>query len=160
MEKSMLEKSVEPRLENRNKRTGIIGWGYEGKSIDDLLDDCHAWGVGTVVDVRLNPWSHKRDFTKAKLNIRLEHEGLKYIHLKALGNPKDNRAGFVSPSSEERLESILRFEREMDNDESINALRYLNMLSRNEYVLLLCFEKNESQCHRSVIKTLIRQINS
>lgn len=138
-------------------RTGIIGWGYEGKEFVDLVKDCHDWGVGTVVDVRLTPWSHKPGFTKANLNQWLEAEGIKYIHLKALGNPKYNRAGFTSPSVEDQRNAKKIYEQAMDNDESRAALRYLINLSSKEFILLLCFEKDESQCHRSVIKSLIRK---
>ena len=151
---SLMTKS---RPQNTPKhRTGIIGWGYEGKEFIDLVKDCHDWGVRTVVDVRLTPWSHKPGFTKANLSQWLETEGIKYVHLKALGNPKDNRSGFTSSSIEARNASRRIYEQAMDNEESQAELRYLKDLSSHEYVLLLCFEKDESHCHRAVIKSLVR----
>lgn len=147
------------RLNNTvQHRTGIIGWGYEGKEFVDLVKDCHDWGVSTVADVRLTPWSHKPGFTKANLSQWLEMEGIKYVHLRALGNPKDNRAGFTSPSKVEQEAAKKFYEQAMDNDESQAALHYLKNLSSKEYVLLLCFEKDESHCHRSVIKSLLRRV--
>lgn len=150
---------VESRLQDDGRhRARIMGWGYEGKEFSDLVKDCKAWGIGTVVDVRLTPWSHKPGFTKAHLSEWLEMEGIGYVHFKALGNPKTNRAGFTSSSSEEQMDARRIYKRAMDNAESRAALRYLVDLSSREPVLLLCFEKNEGQCHRSVIKEMLRKI--
>lgn len=154
---SALMEESRPQSLIRHKNR-VMGWGYEGKEFPDLVNDCTDWGITTVVDVRLTPWSHKPGFTKANLNQWLGMEGINYIHLKALGNPKFNRAGFTSSSLTEQIEAKQLYEKAMDNAESREALQYLADLSSREPVLLLCFEKNEGQCHRSVIKELLRRI--
>ena len=146
-----------PQTLSRHK-CRIMGWGYEGKEFPDLVKDCADWGITTVVDVRLTPWSHKPGFTKAHLSQWLGREGINYVHLKALGNPKANRSGFTSSSVSEQITAKRLYEKAMDNAESREALQYLADLSSREPVLLLCFEKNEGQCHRSVIKELLRRI--
>lgn len=42
--------------------TTILGWGYEGKTINDLLATLEANRVHTVVDIRLTPISRKKGF--------------------------------------------------------------------------------------------------
>ena len=139
-------------------KSRVMGWGYEGKEFPDLVKDCTDWGITTVVDVRLTPWSHKPGFTKAHLSQWLGMEGINYVHLKALGNPKFNRAGFTSSSLSEQINAKQLYEKAMNNEQSRDALQYLADLSSQERILLLCFEKNEGQCHRSVIKELLRRI--
>lgn len=146
-----------PQTLSRHKNR-VMGWGYEGKEFSDLVKDCTDWGITTVVDVRLTPWSHKPGFTKAHLSQWLGMEGINYIHLKALGNPKSNRAGFTSSSLSEQMNAKQIYEKAMDNEQSRDALQYLADLSSREPVMLLCFEKNEGQCHRSVIKEMLRRI--
>lgn len=47
-----------------------------------------------LVDVRLTPLSRKPRLSKTKLAAALADVGIEYVHHRALGNPKDNRAGF------------------------------------------------------------------
>src|SRR5665647_729111 len=74
----------------------LYGWGYAGHSVDDLVAFAQTRGVHAVVDVRLNPVSRKRGFSKRLLAAALEDAGLAYVHLPALGNPRDNRDGFAA----------------------------------------------------------------
>lgn len=137
-------------------RTGVYGWGYQGKSISDLIEDCELFGIGTVIDVRLTPWSHKQDFTKKNLEASLASAGVEYLHLKSLGNPKDNREGFVSGDFALEEEAKERFARAMDNPGSMSDLSFVKRLSEKQAVFLLCFEEKESQCHRGVLRSMLR----
>ncbi|WP_448759848.1 DUF488 domain-containing protein [Actinomyces oricola] len=53
-------------------------------------------GASRLVDVRLNPVSRVRGFSKNRLRERLEASGLVYEHRPELGNPKNNRAGYAA----------------------------------------------------------------
>ncbi|MFE2500029.1 DUF488 family protein [Streptomyces scopuliridis] len=48
--------------------------------------------MSLVADVRLTPISRKPGFSKTRLPHALDEAGITYTHLRALGNPKDNRA--------------------------------------------------------------------
>jgi hypothetical protein len=65
--------------------------GYEGRSVDELLDELRAAGVERLVDVRELPLSQRRGFSKTALGDALREAGILYVHVKALGNPKPNR---------------------------------------------------------------------
>ena len=105
-----------------------------------------AHQIGVLVDVRLNPTSRKKGFSKQALARALNTGGVKYCHERELGNPRDNRAGF------------------RDGNRAAKSL-YLNLLetsgaaafarlvhtAQTEQVALLCFERNHRPCHRSTI---------
>ncbi|MDR1430587.1 MAG: DUF488 domain-containing protein, partial [Propionibacteriaceae bacterium] len=47
-----------------------------------------------LVDVRQTPISRKRGLSKTALGAALSEAGIDYIHLRELGNPRDNRDGY------------------------------------------------------------------
>ena len=138
--------------------TAVMGWGYEGKSVQDLVSDSKAWAVATVVDVRLNPISRKKGLSKTALRASLAEAGVDYLHLPALGNPKDNRAGFAEPGTPAGHGARSRFETEvLDSDAARDALAQVEASSSKGLVLLLCFEASERCCHRSLVLEALRK---
>jgi uncharacterized protein (DUF488 family) len=140
--------------------TGIVmGWGYEGRTLDDLLVDLRAWRIDTLVDVRLNPISRKRGFSKTRLREACESIGVTYEHRRALGNPKENRAGFASPPSTDGG-ARARFRDEVLSAECAqHDLRFIaEQRDQGKRMLLLCFEANEGCCHRHEILAQVREL--
>ncbi|GAB3219384.1 hypothetical protein GCM10027447_02120 [Glycomyces halotolerans] len=129
---------------------GAIGFGYEGHEAEDLIARLYAAGVEIVVDVRLTPISRKRGLSKKALRQALAEVGIDYIHLRALGNPKDNRAGFASESSE-RDTAVSTFRMLLAEPAAAEALDEIRRLASDRRVALLCFEAEEARCHRHVI---------
>ena len=137
----------------------IHGWGYEGKTVDDLIEDVQALGAHTVVDIRLTPISRKKGFSKTRLREALEEAGVAYLHFRSLGNPKDNRAAFAHPGSNEAVEAYSRFRTEVLNtDEGQVAVHELAELASGGTVLVLCYEANHSQCHRRLVIDEVRSL--
>lgn len=129
--------------------------GYEGKTIDEVVRSLQTWEVATLVDVRLNAVSRKKGFSKKALKAAVEDAGLRYVHLPALGNPKDNRTGFYAPGTAAAQAAHERFLESLKTDEAEASLRQVENLSDNGGVALLCFEADRSMCHRDLIATLI-----
>lgn len=146
------------RMGDMNKGL-LIGWGYEGHTLDDLLDTMREWKIDVLADVRLTPISRKRGFSKTRLREACESVDVSYEHLRALGNPKDNREGFASPRSadggaRERFQSEV-----LTTDEADESLRLLaTWRDEGKRVLLLCFEADESCCHRHEVLTSARSL--
>lgn len=136
----------------------ITGWGYEGKSIEDLLDGLREQSIDTVVDVRLTPISRKRGFSKSRLREACASVDVEYLHLRTLGNPKDNRAGFgdLGVAGHEARERYRHEVLALDAAE-----RDLSNLARRrdagERLLLLCFEDYQELCHRAEIVRALPQ---
>ncbi|MFI7545217.1 DUF488 family protein [Actinoplanes sp. NPDC049599] len=109
--------------------------GYEGQTAEKLIAKLRAMGVSRLVDVRLTPLSRKR--------------GL-YEHRRELGNPKQNRPGFAG-SDAAREDARTLFAELLRRPESRTALDAVAEAGRRERVAVLCFEADESRCHRQVV---------
>jgi uncharacterized protein YeaO (DUF488 family) len=71
-----------------------------------------------------------------------------------LGNPKDNRAPFWDGRVAEgraQFRSVLR------SDEARSDLDRLAAQAKQSRVAVLCFEKDESRCHRQVVLEQVRK---
>ncbi|MFI6239294.1 DUF488 family protein [Micromonospora sp. NPDC050795] len=76
-------------------RAGILGVGYEGRSIDEFVTGLADMGVTRLVDVRMTPISRKRGFSKSALCQALAPHGIVYEHRRELANPRESRPGFA-----------------------------------------------------------------
>lgn len=122
----------------------LVSIGYEGRDVDDLIRSLLLQNVQVLVDVRLTPISRKRGFSKSALKAALEVAGIRYVHHRELGNPKDNRDAYRvgSPTARARFRDVL------GSNEATDALRHVSELLDDGAVALLCFERDHSQCHR------------
>lgn len=68
----------------------IVSIGYEGRTIESFVVELQRAGVQTVADVRLNAISRKAGFSKTRLRDALAAVGIDYVHLRSLGNPREN----------------------------------------------------------------------
>lgn len=130
----------------------VLGWGYEGRTVEEMLSTLRTWEATTVVDVRLNPVSRKPGFSRKSLSAKLQEAGIDYVHLRGLGNPTDNRSGFADPSSPQAGVAHARFNDEiLGTDDAQAALAQIERLAEQGVVVLLCFESSASCCHRSLV---------
>jgi len=128
----------------------IAGIGYQGRSVDELIARLRAADIATVLDVRELPWSRKRGFSKRQLSESLELAGIRYVHLRAAGNPRENRQ-----SARTTAECLSRYRRHLARDPSV--LDEIIELAAREPIALLCYEAAWEDCHRSI---LVEQIAS
>jgi uncharacterized protein (DUF488 family) len=135
-----------------------IGWGYEGRSVEDLVREARLRGVTVVVDVRLNAISRRKGFSKRALGERLAEEGIAYVHLRELGNPRDNRAGFAEVGTADGRKVRERYRREVLHTES--GARGLAALMEHEQAIVLCFEAEERCCHRAQVLEAVRELRA
>lgn len=129
-----------------------FGWGYEGQTVTDLVDYCQRVKARVVVDVRLNAISRKKGFSKTALSSALADEGIEYVHLRSLGNPKDNRPGFAHPGTAEARRAHERFREEvLDSPKARAQLEDAAVLVAQSNVVFLCYEHAPDCCHRHLI---------
>ena len=50
---------------------GLVGVGYEGRTVEELIVQLHTLGVSRLVDVRLTPLSRKPGLSKTALGQAL-----------------------------------------------------------------------------------------
>ncbi|MFJ8581338.1 DUF488 family protein [Micromonospora sp. NPDC093277] len=131
-------------------RAGILGVGYEGRSIDEFVAGLVDVGVRRLIDVRMTPISRKRGFSKSALSQALAAQGIAYEHRRELGNPKENRPGFGG-SPEELRSARAVYASRLHRADSLAVLDALAETAQRELIALLCFEADESRCHRQVV---------
>lgn len=149
-----LEISLDELYTSTNMRPGLWSAGYEGRDIESFVSSLVATGIQTVADVRLTPISRKPGFSKTRLGEALQGSGIQYRHLRGLGNPKSNRAPFW----EGRLaEGRAEFRRILRTDHAAQDLDALAELAQHSRVAVLCFEQDESRCHRQVVLKAIQK---
>jgi len=134
----------------------LLGWGYEGRSVDELIADAHAGGVTVVVDVRLNAISRRKGFSKRALAQRLADAGIAYVHLRALGNPRENRPGFAELVGPAGHEARARYRSAVLESDAGRAA--LDVLARYDSAIVLCFEAHEGCCHRALVLKAVREV--
>jgi uncharacterized protein (DUF488 family) len=122
-----------------------VTFGYEGRSAAEVVD--LARDAAVLVDVRYNALSHKPGLSKSRLGAALAEAGVEYLHLRALGNPRDNRDAFRAgdPGAYDVLRARLR------TGEGADAVALVAERARHETVALLCVEREPERCHRSLV---------
>lgn len=127
--------------------------GYEGRSPADVIEQLLAAGIERVVDVRELPLSRRRGFSKLLLAAALEHAGIRYEHVRELGNPKPNRDRYKRGDVVGGAE---RYRKHLHNG-SYPALVTLADSLAAAKTCLLCVEESHEVCHRAVIAGAIAE---
>jgi uncharacterized protein (DUF488 family) len=122
--------------------------GYEGKTVEELLDRLHAAGVELLIDVRAVAASRRPGFSKTALAAALKERGIDYLHLRPLGTPK---AGREAARKGRIAEMRVIFEEQLGTPEAELAMGQAKAAASERPSALLCFEADAAHCHRAVV---------
>jgi uncharacterized protein (DUF488 family) len=126
----------------------IFTIGYEATTMAEFLEALSSAGVERVIDVRALPLSRRPGFSKTPLKKALAEAGIEYVHLKALGTPAEGREA-ARKGRHEDLKRI--YAAQLDLPEAIVAAQQMRELAAEKRSALLCFEREPSGCHRSLL---------
>jgi uncharacterized protein (DUF488 family) len=129
----------------------ITGIGYEGLTLDAFISKLRVRGVQTLVDVRLNAISRKKGFSKRAFSDALAESGIGYVHMPALGNQRDNRAGYSELNSTAAHDVRARYIDTLASKAAVSALEEVAELARAGCVVVFCYEQDERHCHREQV---------
>lgn len=129
----------------------MIGIGYEGLSVDQLVTRLQAERIDVLVDIRLTPLSRKPGLSKKALSEALSTAGIRYVHDRRLGNPKDNRAAYADTTSDAGTEARARYRELIKTGDGADAVHELAALADEHVVAVLCFEADGARCHREQV---------
>jgi uncharacterized protein (DUF488 family) len=127
--------------------------GYEKASQAELIAALSAAGIKRLIDVRELPSSRRAGFSKNVLAASLGAAGIDYVHLRALGTPKEGRLANRARQWE-RFWAIVQ--RRLDSPEAQHDLARAAALAREAPSCLLCLEADPSTCHRSAVAERLR----
>lgn len=129
----------------------MIGIGYEGLDIEGMIGRLREEGIDVLVDVRYTPLSRKPGFSKRALSQALEAAGIRYVHDRRLGNPKDNRAAYADAASHAGTAARERYRALLSEGDGAEGVRDLAELADRHNVAVLCFEADDIHCHREQV---------
>jgi uncharacterized protein (DUF488 family) len=134
----------------------LLTTGYAGHDPESFLAKLHEHGVETVIDVRQNPVSRKKGFSRSKLSEFLTAQGVGYLHVAALGVPVSLRQ-LLREGECELAEYFDGFRDHLScQEEALDDLYDLAIRSR---CCLICLEHHAEECHRSVVAEVVASRN-
>ena len=125
----------------------LFSIGYEGRDAAAFVDALTEARVSVLVDTRLTPLSRKKGLSKTALGDACRDAGVDYVHLRPLGNPKENRAAF----QDEKVAVGRRKYFAHLNNGSRHAFDELVALAKRRRVAVMCVESDDERCHRKCI---------
>ena len=132
----------------------IFTIGYEGATMDGFVAALQAAGVEQVIDVRALPLSRRPGFSKSPLTASLVEAGIAYVHLKALGTPKEGRVA-AKKGDVATLTRVYADQLELPEAQA-QAARMLALAAERPSALL-CFEREPGHCHRTLLMAAVGQ---
>lgn len=119
--------------------------GYENVGQLALVRALVDAGVKTLVDVRELPNSRRAGFSKKSLASALAEAGIGYLHLKALGTPKEGRTA----NREGKMKLFWKIvDTQLATPEAESAFEHAAKVAMASPACLLCLEADVHVCHR------------
>lgn len=131
--------------------------GYERSELADFISALQSASVKCLIDVRELPLSRKRGFSKTALRRALEMTGIRYVHLKALGDPK---AGRDAARAGRYAEFNRIYRKQLATHDAQDALVQAGKAALEMECCLLCYERDPEHCHRKVVAETLAKIYS
>jgi len=122
--------------------------GYEQATIDRVIAKLREAGTEVLADIRYLPLSRRPGFSKSALAAAAREAGIDYRHIKPLGTPAEGRAA-ARRGDHAELERI--YAGQLELPEAMAAMAELRDLAGEKRVALLCYEREASECHRSLL---------
>jgi uncharacterized protein (DUF488 family) len=120
--------------------------GYSGRTMTEFIKALKSGGIVTLIDIRHTPVSmYKPEFSKRNLERHLARHSIEYLHLPALGVPRDIRARAVNQSTRDLIWQWYD-EHVVPTVASRNLHWFFN--SADHPVAFMCTEIDPTACHR------------
>ena len=127
----------------------LLTIGYQGRSIEALVQRLRAHDVRLLVDVREFARSRRPEFNQTRLSGALERAGIRYQHAPELGSPSGLRRALYETGDFERFAGLyLAYVRRWRAGDVAGLTR---LVRREGTVCILCYENDASECHRHIV---------
>lgn len=134
------------KMLERGLMLGTIG--YERSTLADFVATLSIAGVTTLADIRERAQSRRPGFSKRALAEALQRAGIEYLHFPQLGDPKAGRDAARAGNVQEFLEI---YSAVMSSSAAQHALKEIETLVAFKSVCLMCFERDQNECHRKIV---------
>lgn len=140
----------------KGKENALYTIGYEGKNIEQYINELIQSDVKLLCDVRKNPLSRKFGFSKSQLSEYLKKFDILYIHMPDLGIDSDKRKFLGETVTYGQLFREYTKNTLPHRRESLNSL--LELLKKYKRVAITCFEADPNCCHRSCVANEMKKV--
>lgn len=130
---------------NQCERT-LFTIGYEHKSIDKYLHQLIENNIHTLIDVRANSYSMKREFIGKNLAHQCNFLGIEYLHMPEVGIPTEYRKKSTS-----KAELFKIYKEDLLPQHKGRIGEMIKLLDERKRVALTCFEASYGECHRNIL---------
>lgn len=134
----------------------LLTAGYAGLDPAAFLRRLRGNGVDVVVDVRQNPVSRKKGFSRSSLSKFLIANGIDYLHEPELGVPVELRQK-LKRGEQDLASYFQRFRQHLS--EHPDPLDRVYALALRKRCCLICLEHLPQECHRSVVAQAVMERN-
>jgi lambda repressor-like predicted transcriptional regulator/antitoxin component of MazEF toxin-antitoxin module len=127
--------------------------GYEGYDLDKFIRKLKDSNIQQVIDVREIALSRKNGFSKSALKTELNKQGIRYEHLEKLGSPKDIRHKLKDSKMTPEDYKIFfeEYKKHIYDQDVMQNISVIEGLAKRKKSVIMCFERNFTTCHRSII---------
>ncbi len=127
--------------------------GYEGKAVEEYVNQLISEDIKVLCDVRKNPLSMKYGFSKNQLKKIVESVGIKYLHFPELGIESDKRQNLKTKDDYKAL--FLDYELNTLPNKTEYIQNVCDVFVQYKRIALTCFEADFKDCHRSRLAKVI-----
>ncbi|WP_028330480.1 DUF488 family protein [Brachyspira alvinipulli] len=132
--------------------------GYEGITLEEYINKLIKNNIKLVIDVRKNAVSMKYGFSKYTLKKWLNNINIEYEHIPELGIESEKREELKNQKDYDELFNDYK------NTTLINNFKHVvyifNKFLKHKRIALTCFEALPIQCHRSIVRDAITNLDS
>lgn len=129
--------------------------GYEQATSAAVLGELKRAGVELLVDTRAVAASRRPGFSKTQLAAGLDEIGIAYLHLRALGTPKEGREAARKGDLKTMWPIYEKHIATAPAQEQLDEL--IALVKSGRKVCLLCFERDVGHCHRKRIAEIVSE---
>jgi uncharacterized protein (DUF488 family) len=122
--------------------------GYEQATQAAVIAALRGAGVELLADVRYLPLSRRPGFSKSSLKAAAEEAGIAYRHFKQLGTPNEGRSA-ARRGDHGTMARV--YAGQLELPEAMAQMGELREIAEDQRVALLCYERDASECHRSLL---------
>lgn len=125
--------------------TSLFTIGYEQTTPGAFQGALAEAQVDLLVDVRAVAASRRPGFSKTALATTVSTQGISYVHLRALGTPKEGR---LAARTGDHAALMRIYDAHLATAPAQAALAELASLAQGRRVCLMCYERHVEGCHR------------
>lgn len=129
--------------------------GYEKANLSDFVQTLEVCEIDILVDIRDRAQSRRPGFSKSALSVAVGEAGIEYVHYKALGDPKEGRDAARSGNFDLFQKIFLEV---MKTDAAQSAFTEVKELAKNYNICLMCYERDQRECHRKIVADQLEEV--